>query len=200
MLKQYFMILLLVSFVVAAIKPGMCDESIESLKDQMKALEMRVERLEMRQRQSGKPDDFFPQGRRGKYEPFYELERLHRDRNHIYDDTPSSSDMNQHRENNKTTKKDYSFDFQKIEQGYQITLNTKGMGQDDLNIEIKEHSITVKNKAGDVAKDYKSQQDSDPVSVDSFMQTIPLPIDADTTNVKTEQKGGNIVFTIPQKK
>ena len=32
------------------------------------------------------------------------------------------------------------------------------------------------------------------------MRTIPLPADADTENVKSEQKGDKVIITLPKKK
>ena len=94
---------------------------------------------------------------------------------------------------------DHDFDIQETDEGYQIKFDLKGLDQEKVDIDINEHSITVKGEHS--AKDTEESENSffSSQSYGSFMKTIPLPIDADTKKVKTEKEGNSLVIKLPKK-
>jgi HSP20 family protein len=86
-----------------------------------------------------------------------------------------------------------------MKDGYEIIFNMKGLDQEKVDIEINEHSITVKGEHSRQEKEEGQGTFYSSSSFGSFMKTIPLPVDADTSKVKTEKKGDSLVIRLPKK-
>ncbi|MBU1043127.1 MAG: Hsp20/alpha crystallin family protein [Candidatus Omnitrophica bacterium] len=92
-----------------------------------------------------------------------------------------------------------NLDIKENKDGYVVTFDMKGFDDQKVDMEINEHSITV--KANQSKKDKKESKNGyySSESYGSFLQTIPLPLDADTSKVKTEKKGEQLIIRLPKK-
>jgi HSP20 family protein len=95
---------------------------------------------------------------------------------------------------------EYDVNLNETENGYEVTFDMKGLDQDKLDIQIKEHSVTVKGEQSQDDTQKSPERYMRSQSYGSFMKTIPLPIDADTSKAKTEKEGGILVIKLPKKK
>ena len=74
-----------------------------------------------------------------------------------------------------------------------------GLDSEKVDIQINDRSITVK---GEYSKQDTEENPDSYISSQSYrsiMKTIPLPVDADTTKVKTEKEGDYLVIRLPKK-
>ena len=75
-----------------------------------------------------------------------------------------------------------------------------GLDKEKIDIEINEHSITVQGEHSRQDTEESPNRYFSSQSFGSFMKTIPLPVDADTTEIKTEKEGDTLVVRLPKKK
>ena len=71
--------------------------------------------------------------------------------------------------------------------------------KDKVGIQINQHSLTVKGQRSRQEKEQNANRYISSDSFGSFVKTIPLPDDADTTRVRTEKKGDTLVIELPKK-
>jgi len=83
---------------------------------------------------------------------------------------------------------------------YEFVINTNNSGKTELKVDTKDGMLNVfikqmenieKNTTNGIVKSY---------STNSYMQSFTLPKDADSKNIKYENKDGKIVIKIPKKK
>jgi len=194
-------------FIVCSPSSWAAAEDVTELKRQIEQLQKRVEELEAQQptpsapaRRSTQP--FSPFNRIdpfGSWDPFEEMERIQREMNQMFQDSfdrggtagadlfGSGVDFGQ------------SFDMQETDEGYEITFDTTGLNKDKVDIEINAHSITVTGEYSKEEREEGQNRFMQSKSFGSFLKTIPLPIDADTSKVKTEKEGNRLVIKMPKK-
>lgn len=95
---------------------------------------------------------------------------------------------------------DTSLDWKETPDGYEIRLKVAGLNKDKMDIEISDRSMTISGQgsamqeAGDTQGRYHSQQ------FHSFLRTISLPEDADSTSVKTDIEGDYLIIRMNKKR
>lgn len=202
--------ILLGSMIMALIVPigvmsdfSFAEDDTATLKKQIEALQKRVEELEAQTARQDSDDDrdYFPYGRRGNWDPFAEMDRMQAEMNRMFQGAfrnqgPSSGSG----VFSNTMSYDYNVDLKEKDNGYEITFDMKGLDQDKVDIQINTSSITIKGEHSSQNVEQGPGQNFQVQSFGSFMQTIPLPTDADTTGIKTEKKGDSLVITMPKKR
>ena len=83
---------------------------------------------------------------------------------------------------------------------YEIVINTSKDTNTNLNIQTKDNLLTIKVEQSKEIKKDNNQSKIESISRSSYMQTLTLPNDADTTKIKSQNKDGKIIITIPKKK
>ena len=184
-------------------------ENVTELKDQIKALQKRVEELEAKQVQNNLPQRNIPfhnqsnYPRRGGWDPFEEMGRMQQEMNRMFQNSFSrsrgtNSGLNGMFNSNMFYNGD--FDIQETKEGYVIKFDMNGLDKDKLNIDVNEHSITISGeKSSQIEKSnpngfYSSQ------SFGTFLKTVPLPIDADTAKMETKKENNTLIIRMPKKK
>ena len=174
-------------------------EDIAQLKQQIEVLQKRVDELESKEQQEPvHVDPFFKRGQ-GAWDPFYEIERMQEEMNRMFQNSYNrggglgrgmfSNDMSY----------DHDFDIKENADGYEIRFDMKGLDKEKVDIQINEHSITVKGESSRQETEESENKYFSTQSFGSFMKTIPLPVDADTTKLKTEKEGESLVIKLPKK-
>lgn len=182
-------------FILVSSLPLKAQEDPNELKEQIKALQKRVEELESQQRVA--PTNRSPFGQ-GDWNPFAEMERMQREMDRLFADAyndqtaPSgmfSSNMVFNQELN----------LKETDKGYEITFDMVGLNKDKIDLQINKNSITV---SGQYQEEHKEENPNSIIQSSrfgTFLKTIPLPVDADTSKMTTEQKGNELVITLPKK-
>lgn len=201
--------LMIKSAFVAMVVAGLCfspfvaaEESTEDLKAQIQMLQERVAELESQQERFNNPsenDDFF-RGR-ARWDPFEEMRLMQDEMNKMFQDSFMrsgsffSDPMN-------SSAMNFQDDFEVVEtsDGYEVHVNVSGLDKDKMDIKIDTHSITV---SGEYSMDERNESVNGFYQAQrfgAFLKTIPLPLDADTEQVKTEKEGDSLVIRLPRKK
>lgn len=174
-------------------------ESVTELKKQIEVLQKRVDQLEAEKKDSlnGPKRNFQRQFGSG-WDPFEEINRMQENMDQMFQNSFGRSGGKQGMfSSNMSFNSD--FDLKETNNGYEIKLDMKGLDKDKLDVQINEHSITVKGEQSTQNKEESTNQYFSSQSFGSFMKTIPLPTDADTTKVKTEKEGDTLVIRLPKK-
>jgi len=205
MVKKKFLIVaacaIVLGWLTAGYAPLFADEDVQDLKRQIEALQKRVDELESSQ--AGNADESFPgslfSNPRGGWDPFEEMRRMQDEMDRMFRDSFGASGRSDGGMFSSNMSFNYDLDMRETDDGYEISLDMQGLDQEKLDIEVNEHSITVKGERS--AKDTEETQNSffSSQSYGSFMKTIPLPVDADTSKVKTEKEGDRLVIKLPKK-
>lgn len=170
------------------------DKSNADLQKEIEVLQKRVEQLEAEKQQL--------QNTGKVWNPFEEIYKMQEEMDQMFQRSLKvRGDLNKGLFSNNMSY-DANFEIKDQKDKYIIELDMKGLNENKTNIEIKDNYITIKgerseeNKKEDLDKgSYMASK-----SFSSFMRTIPLPADADTENVKSEQKGDKVIITLPKKK
>ncbi len=202
--------LLVIAVITALIAPigvmspsASAEDNIDELKEQIKALQARVEQLESQnQPPADEGDDswdYFNRRRPRRWDPFAEMDRMQAEMNRMFEHAFSNRPMNSGGMFSSSMGYNYNVDMKETDDGYEITFDMKGLDKDKVDIQINSNSITIKGEHSSEDTEKGPNQFYQTQSFGSFMQTIPLPTDADTAGVKTEKKGDSLVITMPKK-
>jgi HSP20 family protein len=176
-------------------------ETAEDLKEQIRALRQRVDDLEaeLNHRRDddlwGGPD--YGSGR--QWDPFTEMRRMQEEMNRLFQNSFSRRKAFESDLFSGNPGLNADMDVTESAAGYEIRFDLKGVNRDKLDIQINQNSITVKGEYS--REDTEEEPDAylRSRSFGSFLKTIPLPVDADTSRVKTEKEGYYLVINIPRK-
>lgn len=172
-------------------------ETTEELKAQIEALQRRVEELESARAPMSGDESLRAQP---SWDPFAEMYRMQEEMNRMFQGAFSRRGSGFGPgvfSNNMSFESD--LDIQENGDGYEIRFDLQGLNKDKVDIQINEHSITVK---GEYSRDDRQEGLGNyfhSQKYGSFMKTIPLPVDADTAKVKTEKEGDSLVIRLPKK-
>ena len=188
-------IIFLIAVVMISAHPINAQEDPNDLKKQIQALQKRVDELETQQRVVPTPRSPFGQG---DWNPFAEMERMQQEMDRLLSNSfngPAgatgmfSSNM----------VFDQGLDVKQTDKGYEIRFDMAGMDKDQVDLQIDKNSLTVSGKYEEQHKQENPNGFMESQRVGTFMKTIPLPPDADTSKMTTEQKGNELVITLPKK-
>lgn len=202
-MKRKLSICLSLIFTIGAVAgysvPSFAQEGVAELKKQIEALQTRVEELESQQRMQEKKEDLLRGSKQGRWDPFEEIDRMQEEMNRMFQSTYSRTGGTGRGMFSNDMSYDYDFDIKETKDGYEIRFEMKGLDQEKVDIQINEHSITVKGERSEQQTQEGENRFFSAQSFGSFMKTIPLPVDADTSKVKTEKEGDSLVIKLPKK-
>lgn len=171
------------------------DETIEAMKQKIQELQKRVEELENSKPSQEQNNSFW--GRPERWDPFAELERMQEEMNQMFQHSFGRSGLDKGIFSNNMSFK-YDFDIKEEKDRYEITFDMTGLDEKKIDIEINANSITVKGERS--AQETTENQNSfiSSRSYGTFLKTIPVPADADTTRAKTEKRGDKLIIILPK--
>ena len=177
-------------------------EDVAELKKQIEVLQKRVEELETEKEDEDSfytPRSRFRRGFGFGWDPFDEMDRMQEQMNQMFQNSFSRGGSGKRGMFSSNMSFDYDFDLKETNDGYEIKFDMTGLDKEKIDIQINEHSITVKGEHS--RQDAEESQNSffSSQSFGSFMKTIPLPVDADTSKIKTEKEGDTLVIRLPKK-
>ena len=142
-LMMFIMVFLLSNFAIAQEA-----NSVAELKKQIEALQNRVEELESSKDKRAEDDSwgFFDRRRGGPWDPFDEMRRMQDEMDRMFQDSFSSRGLSKGGMFSSNMSFDHDFDIKETDEGYQIRFDMKGLDQEKVDIDINEHSITVKGE------------------------------------------------------
>lgn len=190
----------LMSFV--CVSPALAkDTSTAELKKQIEALQKRVEELESEKKQTNTGNAVMPPQRRERgWNSFDEIYRMQEEMNQLFQHSlKTRGNLNNGLFSNNMSYDD-NFEIKDQKDKYVLEIDMKGMNEDKTNIEITERYITVRGEQSTEKKQEDNGSYISSKSFSSFMRTIPLPADADTSNVKSDKKGDKLIITFGKKK
>ncbi len=214
-MKRKILIPLITTFILGVSLvtfPVFAQENTDDLKDQIKALQKRVEELESTQSKNLQQNSQFqqriPHQNRfnrplgGGWDPFEEMGRMQEEMNRMFQNSFSrSGSFGSGKKGMFKNNMFYDGDFniQETKEGYTIKFDMSGLDKDRLDIEVNEHSITISGERSSQSE--KSNQNGlySSRSFGSFLKTVPLPVDADTEKMETKKKGNMLVIRMPKK-
>jgi len=188
-------ILLMIGFMVVSTMPLKAQEDTTELKKQIETLQKRVDELESQQHAvPANPSPFD----RGNWNPFAEMERMQKQMDNLF-----SNNLNNQSAPAGMFSSNMVFDqglnLKETDKGYEITFDMAGMDKDKVDLQINKNSITVTGKYEEQHKQENPNGFMQSQRFGTFLKTIPLPVDADTSKMTTEQKGDELVITLPKK-
>jgi HSP20 family molecular chaperone IbpA len=83
---------------------------------------------------------------------------------------------------------------------YELIINTDNSGKTELNVDAKEGLLNISIKQTKNIEKNTSNGVVKSISTNSYIQSFTLPKDADSKNIKYENKDGKIIIKIPKKK
>ena len=194
-----------ISFVVVGIlffnTPSYSENNEKELLKKVEALQRRVEELESAQKSETHYDPLGYSNYRqaNQWDPFVEMQQMQEAMNRMFQHSFSNRGWSNGGIFSNTLDFNNDFNIKETKEGYEISFDMAGMDNEKVDIQINEHSITVKGEH----QTEKTKEDKDRYikshSFGSFMRTIPLPVDADTTNMKTEKEGERLVIKLHKK-
>jgi HSP20 family protein len=179
--------------------PASAQESRDtsSLQEQIRALQKRVEALEAENRALKDRGRVSPRNR-WAWDPFEEINRMQQEMDRMFQHSFGRSGDKQGMFSSNMSF-DYDFDIQEKDDGYEIRFDMAGLDKEKIDISINERSLTVTGEHSRQDTEEGPDRYFSSRSFGSFMKTIPLPEDADTTEVKSEQKDDTLIIFIAKK-
>ena len=173
--------------------PVFAQDNVNELKARIEALDEKVASLEraLEQRAQRMPEE-------RRWNPFEEMSRMEEQMNRMFQNSYGmhnpgmgffngnvlySEEMNVEDKNNE----------------YVVTFDTAGYDKDNLNIEVKNQSLTV---SGNTSREDEQSSDEGYVqskSFGTFSKTVALPKNADTQAMKSKMENGKLIITFPKK-
>jgi len=190
-----------VAFICLFILPTFAEDDVEDLKKQIEALQKRVDDLESSHDDQESDDSwgFFNNRGNNRWDPFNEMERMQEEMNRLFQNSFSNRGWSSGGMFSNNLSFDHDFDLKETDNGYEIKFDMTGLDKEKIDIEINEYSITVKGEHSRQDTEESPDRYFSSQSFGSFMKTIPLPVDADTTKLKTEKEGDTLVIRLPKK-
>jgi len=178
-------------------------DNVNELKQQIAALQKRVAELEAAQAKAAlnspaEPDPMLRSGP-GTGDPFEEMARMQAEMNRMFQSSfnwggPFSKGMFR-----SNMYYDDKFNIKEEKDKYVVELDMMGLNQGKMDIHVDQHSLTVKGEREEDKKEEGQNKYFSAKSYSSFIKTIPLPADADTTKMKSENNGEKLIITLPKK-
>lgn len=184
--------------LLMATRPVFAEENVQDLKKQIEELKAKVAELEAHQNAIPSEETLFPMMNNGQWDPFAEIERMQNEMgrmiNHAFNQplSPHSGMFS-----NKLF-----FDNTQMEEtkdGYLIKLNIGGFDKDKIDINVNQNSISISGEY----KGEEKQKDQNGMfelhNYGKFLNSIPVPPNADVSKMKTEKKDNQMEIYLPKK-
>jgi HSP20 family protein len=179
------------------------EDQVEVLKKRIESLQKRVEELEAGQVKAAQKAQ---EGARGyfktspdRWDPFSEIYRMQAEMDRMFQDSffmggPTSKGMFR-----SNMYYDDTFAMEEKEDKYVMEFDMAGMNEGKIDIQVNQRSLTVKGEQKAQRQDEGLNRSFSSQSYATFMKTISVPPDADTSRMTTENKGGKLIITLPKK-
>ena len=165
----------------------------EDLKDQIKALQMRIEQLENQQRRPSQR--IVPDYR----DAFDQLDRIEREMNELFSN-PSFFDRSDYLSTLRENKfLNQDFELKENKNAYFLELDIKGLNKEKIKVDVNNYSITLSGEYSTMSEEASYQSFFKQESFGSFTKTIPLPSDADITKMETKMGNDLLIISLPKK-
>jgi len=91
-------------------------------------------------------------------------------------------------------------DIKQTDKQYLITMDVPGMDKDKINVEVKEGMLIISGERKSETQDNNNQYYRQERSFGSFTQAIPLPDDAKADNIDAKYNNGVLTVTVARQK
>lgn len=179
-------------------------DDVAALKKEIEVLKKRVAQLEQERQTPSVPGSALSQQRPyagrswHEWDPFAEMDRMQAMMDRMFKSTVGRFGGGRGILSNQIYFNP-NFDLKETKDGYEIRIDLTGLDKNKIDIRADKHSITIK---GEQEREEKNEGDNtyyEMRSYGSFLQTIPLPMDADVSKMKTEKKGNALIIRLPKK-
>lgn len=179
---------------------GFAQESTQELKQQIAELQAKVAQLEAAARQNPPgPPAAGVSRMNNQWDPFAEIDRMNAEMERMSSQFWQRSGMPQRQffSNQMFLNKEQ---MTETKDGYQIKLDISGYDQDKVDIKAADRTLTISGEhKGEQTKESPNSK-FESRSFGRFLNTMPLPEDADVSQMKTEKSGNQLIITLPKKK
>ncbi len=135
------------------------------------------------------------QGPLRAWDPFLEMERIREEMDEMFRDAFGQQTPQQgFGMFNTDISYDTNFKLEETSDGYAIKLDISGLNKDKIDVEINEHTITISGEGSGTEEEHGPQSSYKAHSYHSFLRTIPLPEDADSKTITTDQQGNTLII------
>lgn len=189
---------MVVGTVMMTTRLAYAEENVSDLKRQIEELKEKVATLEAGQNAAVKP---WPPAvpAQDPWDPWADMGRMHQEMEAMF-----QSAMDQARGARQGMfSNQLFFDTSKLEEtkdGYSIKLDVKGFDQNKIDIKAQEGSLVISGEYRDQEKSERQNSVYESHNYGKFLNTVPLPKDADVSGMKIEKKGDQLVIFLPKKK
>ena len=196
--KTFILFLLCISLFTTVF----AEDSISDLKRQIEALQKKVDKLEATTHYKKDANNLFSifHKKQKSWDPFEEINRMHEEMDRMFKDSfYFGGDLSKGMFRSDLYYDD-NFHLQDKKDRYIIEFDMTGLDQSKIDIEVNENNITIKSERSAEETEKAKNKSLSKISYASFLTTIPTPVDADTSRMKTEKKGNKFIMTLPKKK
>ncbi|MBU1086805.1 MAG: Hsp20/alpha crystallin family protein [Candidatus Omnitrophica bacterium] len=180
------------------------EDNAGELKQQIEALQKRIDVLESEKQN---PTMRYPhssgwgqKSNQRAWDPLEEMLQMQQEMNRMFKNSFNWGGLSSKGMFSSDVFYDDAFGLKDEKDKYVIEFDMSGFNQSKINIQINERTLTVKGERSEgQSKDQKNKYFSSQ-SYASFMRSLVLPEDADTTKMKSENKGDKLIITLPKKK
>jgi len=178
--------------LIIAGTPVLARTQAEEFQNRITALEQRIEILESRLPAGQKEDP-----NQDVWDPFQEMGQMHQQMNQMMRQAFSGRPELDQGIFSSRMDVGMKVDINKDNDGYVITCDLSGMDQDKVDIQVEGHAVTIRAEQQSEADSQSHGAYVSSRSYGSFIQTIPLPDDADPGRMKTEKQGDVLLIRFP---
>jgi len=166
-------------------------DDMESLRQQIRALQERVDELEQNQvsvettpeAQEFIDEDFFD------WDPFINMQRMHEHMQSMFDSGFGQMDFSEPK-----------LAMRETDKGYEVTIDIVGFDKDKINVKVHNQAIVISGERTEKQENKNPNAYFHSQSFGSFLKTLPIPVDADIKKVNIKKKDDQITIQIPRKK
>lgn len=189
-----------VLFGLALPTPAFAQDNVKELKEQLEALRKRIDELEASQADRQVPDfgmDAF--GDAMMPDMFAEIQQMQERMNRLFERSMGSQGLPDIGFFTSDLLYDEGYDLKETKDGYQIKFDISGLDQNGINIQVKDQSVTLSGVSRGETEQHDGTTYMKARSYGSFMKTVALPEDADTSGIETRKENGTLIINIPKK-
>lgn len=196
---KFFFSIFLICGLLSVSGPVLAAETIKDLRNQVKALQQRIEQLETQQaNQNAGPPARYYYPRRQTWDPFDEIRRMQEEMNRMVQSSFGTRGWSNGGVFSNNLSFDHDVDVEEKKDVYLIKFDMANLDENKVQVDINDHAITVK---GEYSASNEEQRQGGFVSASSygsFMKTVPIPEDADASKMKTEKEDSMLIITLPK--
>lgn len=189
-----------VSMALAPLATVLAEDDVQELKRQIEQLQKRVDELEGSQQTQSTPmtPRVFSTPSR-QWDPFTEMERMQAEMDRMFRNSFAfGGDESKGMFRSDVFYHD-TFDIQEQPDRYVVTFDMAGLDQANVNIQVNGNVLTVKCEGMQEQNEQDNNRVLQTQNYSSFMKSITLPDDADTTQMESKQEHNTLIITLPKK-